>query len=136
MWVRRPLMLRSPDDVQGVARGTAPETVAELQEGVEDVTDALAEFPKAIKELTDHIGRLLAEGVKMHPIEAAKEIPAAAADVANDAGGAVADTGKAAGHAVAAVPAAATDTLDTAQAAGKQAVKAGRRFSLQKRRRG
>lgn len=124
-----------PDNPERVAEGTAPDTVDELQDTVEDVTDALKEFPAAIKELTDHIGRLLQEGVRLHPVEAAKQVPEAAAGVVEGAGEAAGDVAHGAGHAAAAVPAAATDVLDTAQTAGKEAARTGRRFTLQKRRR-
>ena len=131
----RPAPYRSPDDVGGVARDTAPDTAEQVQDAVEDVTDALKEFPAAVRELAGHMQTFVAELARLHPIEAVKQVPEAASELAADAGRAAGDTAAAAGHAVGTVPAAATDVLDTAQTGGREAVRTARRYTLQKRRR-
>ncbi len=119
-----------PDDIPN----PVPETTGELQDAAEDVTDAMKDFVDVGRGLVTHISSLVAELARLHPVEAAKEIPTAASDVAQGAGTAAGDVAQGAGHAAAAVPAVATDTLDTAQGAGGAVVKKARRYTLRKRR--
>ena len=113
----------------------APETRAEVVDATDDLSDLLKETAGAVKQLTEHFQKLLSEGVKLHPVEAIKQVPEAAGDVASDAGAAAGDVAQAGGHAVAAVPAVATDTLDTANDAGKASVRVAKRYTLRKGRR-
>lgn len=125
--------LRSPDDT--VISGVAPNTSEEVEMTMDDLMDALRDVPAAVKTLSDHIEKLLSEGVKLHPIEAVKQVPEAASAVAGEAGQAAGSTLQAAGHVAGAVPAAATDVLDTTGTAASAVAKPVRKFRLQKRRR-
>lgn len=132
--MRRPLF--DGEDTGG--SNPIPATTAEVANTADDATHAIRHLASALEGLTPHLKRALEEGIRLHPVEVVKEIPAATADV-------VADTGEAAGsvveggtHAVSTVPAVATDTLETAQTAtsdaGKVASSTTRKFRLKKRR--
>lgn len=111
-----------------------PDTTDQLQEATTDVTDALERMAKAFEGLAPHLEKLVSEGIRLHPVEAAKQVPEAAAGVAQGAGEAAGDVAQGAGHAAAAVPAVATDTLETGGAAGQAVVSKAKRFTLRKRR--
>lgn len=119
-----------PDDIPN----PAPEASAEVVDATEDLGALLKEATNVFKEVGGKLAKLLEEGVKLHPVEAVKQIPEAASEVASGAGAAAGEGAQAAGHAVAAVPAVATDTLDTAQAAGGAVAKKTRHYTLRKRR--
>jgi len=119
-----------PDDIPN----PVPEATSEVVDATEDLGAMLREATDVFKEVGGHLQKLLEEGVKLHPVEAAKQIPEAASEVASGAGAAAGEAGQAAGHVVAAAPAVATDTLDTAQDAGGAVAKKAKRYTLRKRR--
>ena len=119
-----------PDDIPN----PVPEATSEVVDATEDLGAMLKEATNVFKEVGGHLQKLLQEGVKLHPVEAVKQVPEAATEAVTTAGQAAGEGTQAAGHAVAAVPAVATDTLDTAQSAGGAVVRKAKRYTLKKRR--
>lgn len=132
---RRLRPLRAPEGVGGGSANPLPDTTGQIEEATTDVTDSFERLAKAIEGIAPHLEKLVSEGLTLHPIEAARQIPEAAGEVATGAGEAAGDAAQAAGHVAGAVPAVATDTLDTAGGAGSAVVKKARRYTIRKGRR-
>lgn len=111
----------------------APETTEQAQESVTDVTEALEKMTAAFTKIGPHLEQLVEYLGKLQPIEAAKQVPEAAAATVQGVGEAAGAGAEAAGHAVATVPAAAGDVLETTGAAA-QGTKRAIRYTLRKRR--
>lgn len=111
-----------------------PDTTDQLQDATTDVTDALERMARAFEGLAPHLERLVSEGIKLHPVEAVKEIPVAVTETAEKAGAAAGTAAEGAGHVVAAAPAVVTDTLETGDAAGRAVARKAARFTLRKGR--
>jgi hypothetical protein len=121
--------------------GREDDVADNLEEALGDVLYRIEDNVKAVLEIArpfvEHANRFISEAASLHPIEAAKEVPATLADSGEQAGhalGATAETGSAA---VGTVPATATDVLEDVQDVQRTVSKGGKSlFNYKVRRRG
>lgn len=129
--MRQPLL--RPDGAGDGLHNPAPETAEQIEEAATDVTAAFNRFASALEKLGPHFEKLVSEGIRLHPIEAAKQVPEAAGEVVSGGAEAGGQAIQAGGHVVGTVPAAATDVLDTTGAA-TTGVKRAAKYTLKKRK--
>jgi hypothetical protein len=93
-------------------------TEESLDEVIYRIEDTLKDIGSTVAVVPEHLNNLLSRVAHLELLQAAKEVPAAIADVGEGGAKAAGDTIGAGAAAVGTVPAAATDVLEDAESVG------------------